>query len=304
MGHGSYSGEVHRSTTLKRLAEGTDFSYSKTTFEQPRSQWKVHESVDPKRKNQKGDHEGTIIRESLDFEEHPNTTPIVVMFDVTGSMSTVPRVIVSQLLKLIDALHEAKVPDPQLLVGAIGDAYSDTLPLQIGQFESDNRIDEQINSLVLEGGGGGGNHESYELAAYFLANYTHLDSVELRDEKALCFFIGDERLYKEVQPDQVKKHIGEKLPQAVLTQDVFADLKEKFEVFLLMSEHGGYTRRDSVDTKASEGGEGGYRRFDQRGLCWDQVVDAENILVMSDASKLSEKIAQVVTSRKGERIEA
>lgn len=296
MGHGRYSGEVYRSSTMKRLAEGTDFEHSKRTRSQPRSQWKVHETLDPKRKNEKGDHAGTIIRESLDFEEHPNTTPVIIAFDVTGSMSSVPREIVKQLLTIIEELAKAKVPDPQVLIAAIGDAYSDTLPLQIGQFESDNRIDEQINSIVLEGGGGGGNHESYELAAYFFANYVHMDAYELRQQKGLLFFIGDERLYREVNPTQVSKLIGEDLAQAVYTTDVFADLREKFDVFFLMSEHGGYTRQTTVD-KGDE-----YDQYDaERAIKWGEVVtDPENIMIMKDASTLAERIANTVVSRRGE----
>lgn len=296
MGHGRYSGEVHRSTTMQRLAEGTDFAYSSHTIhELPRSEWKVHETLDPKRQNQDGDNKGTIIRESLDFEEHPNTTPIIIAFDVTGSMASVPRVIVSQLLKIIEALETAKVPDPQVLIAAIGDAYSDTLPLQVGQFESDNRIDEQINSIVLEGGGGGGNHESYELAAYFFANYVHMDAYELRGQKGLLFFIGDERIYAEVRPDQVKKHTDQDLAQAVYTKDVFADLNDKFEVFFLMSEHGGYTRADSVDSKTN-----GRGLSNVPSLKWDALIDPEQILVLKDASTLAEKIAGLVATRRGE----
>ena len=304
MGHGAYSGHVHRSTTMRRLAEGTDFSYTKDTFEKPRDEWKVNELLDPKRENQNGDHAGTIIRESLDFDEHPNTTPIVVVFDVTGSMAQVPRLIVQQLPKLIETLLEAGVPDPQVLIGAIGDGYSDTLPIQIGQFESDNRIDEQIDKIVLEGGGGGGNHESYELMAYFLANYTHLDSLELRGKKGFCFFIGDERVYTTVNGDQIYKHIGEKLPdqkEGVLdTKDVFADLQEKFQTYLLMSEHGGYTRADTVDTNS----EGRFRNYDNRGIKWDQLLPLEQILVMRDASELTDRIAQIVKVREGELLEA
>jgi hypothetical protein len=282
---------------MRRLAEGTDFGYSSTTHSQPRHERKAHDTLDPKRKNQKGDHAGTIIRESLDFEEHPNTTPIIVAFDVTGSMSSVPRVIVAQLLKLIEALEKAKVPDPQVLVAAIGDAYSDAVPLQIGQFESDNRIDEQINNIFLEGGGGGGNHESYELAAYFFANYVHMDAYELRQQKGLLFFIGDERLYSEVQPEQVNRLMGVDLAQAVYTRDVFADLRDKFEVFFLMSEHGGYTRGTTVDSSSNDRGYGN----DGRAIKWDQVItDPENIMVMKTAEGLADRIANTVVSRRGE----
>lgn len=297
MGHGRYDGEVHRSTTMRRLAEGKDFGYSKTTHSQPRSEWKVNEMLDPKRQNQDGDHKGTIIRESLDFDEHPNTTPIVVVFDVTGSMASVPRVIVQQLPKLIQTLLDAGVPDPQVLVGAIGDAYSDTLPIQIGQFESDNRIDEQIDKIVLEGGGGGGNHESYDLMAYFLANYTHLDSFELRGKKGFCFFIADERLYAEVQPDQVKKHIGVDIPQAINTLDVFADLQEKFQTYLLMSEHGGYTKADVVPKSVSR------NDYGRGALGWAEALDEEQILVMPDATQVTERIAEIVKVREGELAE-
>lgn len=297
MGHGAYSGEVHRSTTMRRLASGDDFNYSKDTYTKPRDQWKVHELLDPKRENQKGDHAGTIIRESLDFEEHPNTTPIVVVFDVTGSMRHVPRVIVQQLPKLIQTLLDAGVPDPQVLIGAIGDAYSDTLPIQVGQFESDNRIDEQIDKLVLEGGGGGSGQESYDLMAYFLANYTHLDSLELRGKKGFCFFIGDERVYHNVQANQVKRHIGVDLPEekegVIDTKDVFADLQEKFQTYFLVSEHGGYTREHSVPARTGE-----------RDYGWSELIHEEQILVMPDATHVTEKVAEIIKVREGQLQEA
>jgi hypothetical protein len=285
---------------MRRLAEGTDFGYSKDISSKPRDQWKVHETLDPKRQNQDGDHKGTIIRESLDFDEHPNTTPIIIAFDVTGSMRQVPRVIVEQLHTIIQALHDAKVPDPQVLVAAIGDAYSDTLPLQIGQFESDNRIDEQIDKLVLEGGGGGGNHESYELAAYFFANYVHMDAYELRGQKGLLFFIGDERIYAEVKPDQVKGLMGVELDQAVNTTDVFRDLKEKFEVFFLMSEHGGYRKQDVVPVEVGQSRDNYYGGS----LGWASVVDEEQILVVSNMKELATRIASLVATRRGELAEA
>ena len=65
--------------------------------------------------------------------------------------------------------------DPQIMFGAIGDATCDRVPLQIGQFESDNRMDDDLGRIVLEGGGGGQMTESYELAMYFMARHTALD---------------------------------------------------------------------------------------------------------------------------------
>ena len=58
------------------------------------------------------------------------------------------------------------------MFGAIGDATCDRVPLQVGQFESDNRMDDDLGRIVLEGGGGGQQTESYELAMYFMARHT------------------------------------------------------------------------------------------------------------------------------------
>lgn len=303
MGHGAWSGDTYRKTTLRNLSEGKTHDYSDTMIRtQPRSAWKIHELLDPKRKNREGDHAGQITRESLDFPEHPNTTPIVVVFDVTGSMHHVPKVLVEKLPSLMQALIDAGVPDPQIMIGAIGDGYSDTIPIQVGQFESDNRIDRQIEALILEGGGGGGNHESYDLMAYFLANYTHLDSFELRNEKGFCFFIGDERVYNKVNAEQVEKHIGEKMDEGNMdTRVVFDRLKETFETFFLMSEHGGYTAGQVTPKSVSQ--EAGY--YGAPGCFgWEELLDKENILVMPDAEKVCDRIAQLVVVRKGEKVEA
>ena len=301
MGHGGYSSEVHRSVTMSRIAAGTDFDYSKNLLTQPRHERKAHETLDPKRQNQKGDNAGTIIRESLDFPEHPNTTPIVIVLDVTGSMASVPRQVITELPKLMEALHAAKVPDPQVLICAVGDAYSDTVPLQIGQFESDNRIDEQINNLFPEGGGGGGNHESYELMAYFLANYTHLDSVELRDTKGFCFFLADERVYSKVNGEQIKKLIDDTaaVETGTDTKDVFDDLKAKYEVFMLYGHGaGGEKRCMDEDTGNPDAplGRGTYG--------WKALLEPEQVIAMSRPVDLVTQVANIVATRVGEKAEA
>jgi hypothetical protein len=45
--------------------------------------------------------------------------------------------------------------DPQIMFGAIGDATCDRAPLQVGQFESDNRMDDDLGRILLEGGDAG-----------------------------------------------------------------------------------------------------------------------------------------------------
>ena len=53
-------------------------------------------------------------------------------------------------------LTDCKVPDPQILFVAVGDATSDRAPLQVGQFESTAELmDQWLTWSFLEGGGGG-----------------------------------------------------------------------------------------------------------------------------------------------------
>jgi hypothetical protein len=78
------------------------------------------------------------------------------------------------------------------MFGAIGDATCDRAPLQVGQFESDNRMDDDLSRILLEGGGGGQKTESYELAMYFMARHTAADCYEKRGKRGYLFIIGDE----------------------------------------------------------------------------------------------------------------
>lgn len=300
MGHGTWDAGTYRSTTKRNLDAGTTFDYSDTMLRsQPRSKWKVHELLDPKRKNENGDHTGQITRESIDFPEHPDTTPIVVGFDVTGSMSTIPHVIVKALPNLMQRLIDGGVPDPQVLIAAIGDAHTDTLPLQVGQFESDNRIDRQIEGVVLESGGGGQMAESYELLAFYLAHYTHLDAVELRNEKGFAFFIGDEQAYDKVDADQWQRLTDETVGERETdTKGVFDALKDSFDPFFIYMQQGGYTYDQIVPASTRRQ----QARYTGRGAYgWADLV-GENVVGVPDANKIVDVIVDTVVVAQGDRI--
>jgi hypothetical protein len=299
----SYDQGLHRSTTLKSLSDGTLHQYSDDQLRKKREDRKMYEFLDPQRTNKKGDNEGTIIRESLDLPGEDNTTPIIIAFDSTSSMSHVPALLVKGLGNLMAELKDAGVPDPQVMIAVVNDAKTGAqFPIQVSPFESDNKIDAHIQGIILEGGGGGGNHESYELLAYHAANFIHMDALELRGQKGLFFFIGDERMYDRVDGHEVKRVFGVDLPlevESLDTKDVFADLKEKFEVFFIMSEHTdsygrqGYRKEDVVPKNRSYGG----------ALAWSEVLDEENILVLEDAENVGKEIARVVTSRRKDLVE-
>src|SRR5262245_41161322 len=135
MGSGIWSTDVYDAADRYRRASGTSaFAYSDSGART------VHAALDPSHK----------VRESRDSAEHPRSLAIAVLFDVTGSMRHVPRVLQAKLPRLLGLLlRKGYAADPQILFGAIGDATCDRVPLQIGQFESDNRMDEDLGRIVL-----------------------------------------------------------------------------------------------------------------------------------------------------------
>jgi hypothetical protein len=229
MGNGTYSVDDYRTAAAYRAKNNIpDMTYSDT------GATKTHADLDPK---------GLVLREARDSDEHPNSVPIAVLFDVTGSMDLVPRIMQQKLPALFDLLQRRGIADPQVLFGGIGDATCDRAPLQLGQFESDNRSDEQLRKLFLEGGGGGQKTESYEMGLYFAARKTALDCYEKRGRKGYLFIIGDEMPYPQVETKGspykgykagIAEVIGDKLDEPIRTETILAEAQEKFNVFFIM----------------------------------------------------------------------
>lgn len=187
---------------------------------------KAHKTLDP---------HGVGIRESCDSDAHPESRAVVVFCDVTGSMGEVPKVVQKKLPQLMGLLlRKGYLAHPQIMIGAIGDATSDVVPLQVGQFESGIEIEDNLTNLFLEGGGGGSNHESYELGLYFIARHTKIDCYEKRGQKGFCFLIGDEMPYKDVKKDEVLRVIGDTLQADIPISSILEELCEKYEVFFII----------------------------------------------------------------------
>jgi hypothetical protein len=216
------------------------------------------------------------FRESRDSAAHPTSKAVAVLFDVTGSMGGIPVVLQKKLANLMGLLvNRGYLEHPQVLFGAIGDATCDRAPLQIGQFESGIEMDDDLGRFFLEGGGGGQQTESYELAAYFMARHTAMDCLEKRGEKGYLFIIGDEAYYPRVKRSEVERVIGDRLQSDIWTKDIFAELQRKFEVFYL------------IPTEASNGGDVGIRR------AW-QAILGQNVLQLEDPKAVCEAIALAI----------
>src|SRR5215813_11760438 len=204
MGSTRWSDDHYRERAKVRAATGkTVFEHDAAMRAQPAVERRVHEKMNPF---------GVQVRESRDSETHPTSHAVGVLFDVTGSMKSVPRILQANLPKLMGLLiRKGYLEHPQILIGAIGDATCDKSALQVGQFESGIEIEDDLGKLFLEGGGGGHITESYELAMYFMARHTAIDCMEKRGKRGYLFVIGDEAPYPRVNRKEVEKLIGDKI---------------------------------------------------------------------------------------------
>jgi hypothetical protein len=161
---------------------------------------------------------------------------VVFALDVTGSMGEVPRQLSHKTLPdFMGVLLDAGVRDPALCFMAIGHAGQDHAPLQVGQFESSERlIDLWLTRMWLEGGGAGG-QEAYELAMYFAARRMKLDSVPRRGRRGFLFLTGDTAPNPAVSRVQVEQLIGDALPADLPIRDMIEELQRTFEPFFLIA---------------------------------------------------------------------
>ncbi len=221
MGYGNYSHEAHEA-----LLHGRKVLPSQQVFQQRR----CHPLMDPK---------GVRLRESLDSADHPQSLGVVFALDVTGSMGDIPRLLATeQLPKFMKVLDGCKVPDPQLLFLAVGDATSDRSPLQVGQFESTAELmDQWLTWCHLEGGGGGSGEESYELALYFLALHTRMDCWTKRQKRGYLFMTGDEKPYPILSRHVVETVTGDRLDDDLKVEEVVAELQKTFIPFFIIPDH-------------------------------------------------------------------
>ena len=274
MGSGRWSPTTYHERADAKAASGKDvFDYSKSAHQS--GNLRPHQTLDPS---------GMEFRESRDSAEHPNSTAIVIGLDVTGSMGRVVRGIHANLPRLHELLlGHNYVPDPQIMFAAVGDATCDRVPLQVGQFESDNRMDQNLENMILEGGGGGGAKESYELMLYVAARHTRTDCWEKRGRKGYLFVIGDEAAYPAVYRSHVQRLFGEAaglqadLPLAELIDEV----RQRYHVYFVIP--GG----------ASHGNDRTILDF------WRHHLGEASVIRLEDPNDTSESIALTIGVNEG-----
>lgn len=172
-----------------------------------------------------------VIRECRDSSEHPNTFPIILALDVTGSMGEAARNCAAKLNDIMTNLYD-KVEDVEFLMMGIGDLSYDHAPIQATQFESDVRILDQTTKIYFEAGGGGNSFESYTAAWFFGLHHTDLDCWK-RGKKGIIITMGDEPLNPYLPCKSLREMLGNKgqIDKDIDTEDLYRKVLKKFDVY-------------------------------------------------------------------------
>jgi len=227
---------------------------------------------------------GVTMRESRDSDDSPNSTPVIVAVDVTGSMGMLADVIAREGLgTLFNAILDREpISNPHVMFMAFGDAYCDRAPLQVSQFEADNRIVEQLTQIFLEGGGGGNKTESYDFPWYFAANHTVHDSFEKRAKRGYLFTVGDEEAPAGLSQDMIKTFLGEGIQSDVTPEEALKLAQRTYDVFHVVVEEGSYASHRPNEVLQS----------------W-QALLGQHVIQLSDHKALAETIVSAIEVAEG-----
>ena len=249
MGCGSFSASSYASYSTARgrtfdsvTCSLTDNVSSHEMFTQRR----LHEQLDVKNK----------IRECCDNAEHPNTVPVILALDVTGSMGDAAVKVAKSLGCIMKEIYE-ETKDVEFSIMAIGDIECDMVPIQMSQFESDIRIAEALDNVYFEYGGGGNGWESYSLAWYTGLKHARLDCWK-RGKKGIIITLGDEPLNPYIMLNgastSLKECLGDNEQAKIDTKDLYELASEKYDIYHISVTDSGsyYYRKDRIDSSFKE----------------------------------------------------
>lgn len=175
------------------------------------------------------------VRESRDSEEHPNSYPLYLILDQTGSMGIIPETLIKEVLpNIVQAIIDAGIKDIQVNFILVGDCDTghELAPLQVGQFESsDSLMEKWLTSGYLEGLGGGNGFESYSLAWYFIDGHTATDAWDNRGQKGVIISIGDDSCQRLLKKQSLDRYINDGAEDDVSVDDLLPRLQERWHVF-------------------------------------------------------------------------
>jgi hypothetical protein len=183
-----------------------------------------------------------------------------------------------------ELLNRKPVTDPHIMIIGIGDAKYDSAPLQVSQFEADLTIAKWLEKIYVEHGGGGNSIESYELPYYFAYNHTSIDCFEKRGKRGYIFTIGDEECPEKVYAAEVKKVMGDDMPQDMTFEDILQKAQQMYNCYHIMIAQGNHARSRGDRVKSS----------------WRDLF-GQRAIWLEDYTKLSEVMVSLIQVAEGEK---
>lgn len=215
-----------------------------------------------------------VTRECCETPDHPNTLPVILALDVTGSMGMAAIEVAGKLGEVMkEVLGLGR--DVEFMIMGIGDLDYDRAPIQISQFESDIRIAAHLDKIFFEGGGGGNWYESYTAAWYMAARHTRLDCWK-RGRRGLIITLGDEPLNPHLPARILSAVTGDALQEDVMTPALYREVLEKYAVYHINVSHG---HAQSFEKRAME--------------AWKKVLDRRHLL-QCPVNGISQAIVRII----------
>lgn len=207
--------------------------------------------------------------------------PIIICFDVTGSMGEWPRVIYDKIPMLYgQIMSNGYVDDPQFAFMAVGDRNA---TLQCSNFASGNEIDSELKKIFIAGQGRG-KVEEYEYAPCFINNNMDFSSAAI---KPFFFLIGDAEYTRNISPADIGRIFGASAqPEGKDNIDckvLWKQAMEKVDVYYLHK----FFWKDNYDRNSLD--------------LWRDTLGAERVMLLDNAKACADAILGVLAIASGER---
>ena len=233
---------------------------------------------------------GITNRRSINIDEHvpdrvetDSKYPLVIACDGTGSMGTFPETIFRKLPFLDRHGVDDYLPDAKISFAMIGDARTDRYPFQAQDFCRGTDMQEALNKLIIERGGGGNDKESYDLALlYYLRNCELPAAI-----RPVFIMICDEGLYNTVDPKWASTFAKTDIEKPMLTKTLFDEIKQKFSFYCVRKRYGTVTG-DKMD-----------RREANIHNQWVELVGADRIAILDDPNRIVDVILGILAYETG-----
>lgn len=204
--------------------------------------------------------------------------PLTIAFDVTGSMQQWPSKLFEKLPYLWhEATSEYLGANACISFAAFDDIYvTSERALQVTEFKAAKDLDESLKSIQLTGNGGGTEEESAELiAAYYLKNVEYTANTL---GKPIFIIITDEKAYPSISPATASKY-GINLQNAITTKELFKELQDKYEVYLILKPN------SYIHDKVL--------------AFWKDILSEQRIAVLDDANRIADVIFGILAAITG-----